>query len=297
MIKTVDQNPSQRFFFNNALISGVLPDSVNNGIAISRQQAKILKLDSLGKIDVLFATDNGLKLRRLNITGIYDTYFLDYDKNIAFINSDEIKRILNLKEAKGNRIEISLKNKSTEEINQISQEIQNHLSLSTYQGKIHNSYQVDKLSSQATSYFAWLSLLDTNIIIIVILMSFIGLFTLISSMIILVIDNISTIGILKSIGMNNINIKNIFLIKGSKIIFLSLILANILSFGFVFLQNEFHFLPLNPVNYYLAWVPVSFNLYQWIIVDICAMIVSYLSMLLPVEIITKIPVTSVIKFN
>ncbi|MBQ8056289.1 MAG: FtsX-like permease family protein, partial [Paludibacteraceae bacterium] len=145
--------------------------------------------------------------------------------------------------------------------------------------------------------FSWLNLLNTNGLLILILMSLVAGFNMISGLLILILERTNMIGVLKAMGMNNTSIRKIFLYQSIFLIGKGLLYGNILGFIVCFIQKQFGIISMNPDIYYLSEVPILFNPVLWILINVFSFIISMLMLLGPSYMITKIKPSKSIKFE
>ena len=126
-------------------------------------------------------------------------------------------------------------------------------------GEISGVYPVNNVYNSGALFFSWLDLLDTNVVVIFILMICVATFTLISSLFIIILDRVPTIGLLRAIGATRRQVSRIFVYTALRLVGLGMIIGNVLAIGLMLIQNATHFLPLDPHMYYLAYVPFEIN--------------------------------------
>ena len=280
-------------FLSNSIISGKY-DVTDNNIIISSLIAKRMNLSTGDRIQVFFITDGKIKQRKLNIAGIFNTDFEDFDK--AFIIGDiKIAQSVNSWDANtGTSIDIFCND--IKEIDRIREEIAHKLYESLYMQNSTKVYELSTITERNSTYFAWLDLLDTNIVVILILMTLVACFSLIAGLLIVVLNRINMIGILKSLGASNKNIRTIFIYLAEKIILRAIVIGNSTGLLLIFIQQQFHIIKLDPNTYYMSYVPVEFNI--WLIVlNIGILIVSLLALVGPSYIITSINPAKTIRFE
>lgn len=280
-------------FLSNSIISGKY-DVTDNNIIISSLIAKRMNLSTGDRIQVFFITDGKIKQRKLNIAGIFNTDFEDFDK--AFIIGDiKIAQSVNSWDANtGTSIDIFCND--IKEIDRIREEIAHKLYESLYMQNSTKVYELSTITERNSTYFAWLDLLDTNIVVILILMTLVACFSLIAGLLIVVLNRINMIGILKSLGASNKNIRTIFIYLAEKIILRAIVIGNATGLLLIFIQQQFHIIKLDPNTYYMSYVPVEFNI--WLIVlNIGILIVSLLALVGPSYIITSINPAKTIRFE
>lgn len=136
--------------------------------------------------------------------------------------------------------------------------------------------------------YEWLDLIDFNVYAIILLMSIVAGFNMISGLLIMLFRNISTIGTLKTMGMNNRSIASVFLRLSAKVVAQAMLIGNGVALLFCLVQGTSHIIKLNPANYYVSWVPVSIDISRLLLADALTFIVIMLLLLIPTLFISKI---------
>jgi lipoprotein-releasing system permease protein len=149
-------------------------------------------------------------------------------------------------------------------------------------------YYVRNIVQLNPQLFAWLGLLDMNVWVILILMIGIAGFTMISGLLIIIIERTNMIGLLKALGTNNYTVRKIFLWLSVFIIGKGILIGDIIAVALIYLQAHFKIVKLNPATYYVDTVPVSFNILIFIIINVCSFLVSLMMLLGPSYLISKI---------
>ena len=161
----------------------------------------------------------------------------------------------------------------------------------------YHAYYVQTLQEQNPAVFAWLDLLDMNVIVIIVLMLLVSGFNMVSGLIILILDGVQLIGTLKALGADNRFVQRIFLWQAALLIGKGMLWGNIIGLGLAAVQYFGHLIPLDAATYYVNYVPVSFA-WGWIIaLNVLTIILSMLILLLPSMIITKISPAKVMHFE
>lgn len=158
-------------------------------------------------------------------------------------------------------------------------------------------YQVENVLQSGAMYFSWLDLLDTNVVVILILMAVVSAFTLISALFIIVLRNVSAIGLFKALGATNSQIRVIFILIAQKVVILGLLIGNLISVPLILCQTKFHILPLDAEAYYLDFVPMDFSLRDIILLNLSVMIISVIVLILPSHIISRLSPGNTLKYE
>ena len=163
-------------------------------------------------------------------------------------------------------------------------------------GSLASSYSEDSEApviavstlSQYPQIFDWLNLIDFNVFFILLLMTIVAGFNMISGLLIILFENISTIGLLKSIGMTDKAIANVFLSSSAILAGKGMLIGNILAIVFCLIQGKLHLIPLNPANYFVPYVPVHIDMAWILTADVISFLAIMLMLLIPCIFISKV---------
>lgn len=286
-------------FESKHMADGQLPDFFSpddaNRIAISSVIAQKLQLGVGDKVYAYFFVNDAIKMRRFEIAGIYSTGFVDYDNVTAFAPIATLQKVAGADPAHATRL--ALPASSFDAIEDEAEALQN-VFISQYQtGQTANLYPVDNVKHTGALFFNWLSLLDTNVVVIFALMACVAGFTLISSMFILILDRISTIGLLRALGATRSQIKRIFACMAMKTVGLGLLIGNAVAIGILLVQDNCRVLKLDPEMYYLPYVPVEINWWWMIGLNVAVAIAAWCVLILPSNLAASISPASTLRYE
>lgn len=289
ILKGLDEGRGYDFIASN-ITHGKMPDyaadSTRNSIVISRTTASSLGLQPGDKTYVYFFTNGAVKTRRLEIAAIYDTHFSDYDKIYAYGSLPLARGIGGIGTDEASTVELTSRDPSQIVTSGIM--LQDAMMTSAYMGKLTGAYSLTTVLDTAMMYFNWLDLLDTNVIVILVLMSAVSGFTLVSCLFILILERVRMIGILKALGASNKEIRRIFIYLAQRVVILGMIAGNVAGLLFMLAQYHWHFLPLDAEAYYLNYVPVKIDWAYIISLNCAIFLLSWLIIILPSHMIAKI---------
>jgi lipoprotein-releasing system permease protein len=157
--------------------------------------------------------------------------------------------------------------------------------------------QVSSVEDNESDLFAWLSFLDINVLIIIILMLIIGIINVGSAMLVIIVVRTNLIGILKAMGAKNWSIRKIFLYQAAYLITKGLFYGNLIGLSLCWLQSTFAIISLNPEIYYIEKVPIELTFISWLIINLITFFVCIVSLILPSFVVTRISPTKAIRFN
>ena len=286
-------------FLKSHLLEGRVPtydssDSTQE-IIISSTIANQLQLNVNDKILTYFI-DEKVKVRNCHIVGIFNTDFESFDKNYIVGNIALLQSVNDWKAHTGNYVGVKLKN--IDNIDDIA--YSTFGTLATYSISDNDNstvYNVTSTHQNNISYFTWLSMLDMNVVIILVLMIIVSTFALISALLMIILERIKMIGLFKALGASNYSIRRIFIYLTHKIIFKSIIIGNVIGIGLALLQQHFHIIKLNPDAYYMNYVPIDINVPMLIFLNVAIIVISYITLIGPSYIISSIKPTSTMRFE
>ncbi len=283
-------------FFKKNMVEGhiIQPDDTSgvNQAIVSRDIANKLHL-KLGDKFTTYFVQEPVRARRFEITGIYQTNFEDYDKLYILTDMNLLSKLNQWDDDFASGLEVLVK-----DYNNLDLTAQNlFFDMATHRDRLGNTLYTQSIKDINPIIFDWLSLLDMNVWIIIILMLIVSGFTMISGLLIIILERTNMIGILKAVGTRDFNIRKIFLYLSSFLILKGLFWGNIIALTLCFAQKYLHIVKLNPEVYYTAYVPVDINLLIILIINAGTLLVSLLMMIGPSYLIAKISPVKSIKFE
>ena len=294
VFKGVDGNYDWSYI-GSTLVSGRLPDRAKpEEVLISNSVAKKLRIGVGDKIYTYFCNQK-IKVRRVIVTGIFNTDFDDFDSNYLLGSLTLLQGVNGWSENTGNYVGIIVKD--TAQIPALSYLLFSKLAASAYNTDNRTVYNVTNTTQTNASFFSWLSLLDMNVIIIICLMAIVSGFTLISVLLMIVLERIKLIGLLKTLGADGSMIRRIFLLLTQKLILRSLIIGNVLGIGLALVQKYFHIIRLNPEAYYMPYVPIQIDWLTIALLNVCVFVAAYLTLLGPSHIISSIKPSTTLRYE
>lgn len=294
VFKGVDGNYDWSYI-GSTLVSGRLPDRAKpEEVLISNSVAKKLRIGVGDKIYTYFCNQK-IKVRRVVVTGIFNTDFDDFDSNYLLGSLTLLQGVNGWSENTGNYVGINVKD--TAQIPALSYLLFSKLAASAYNTDNRTVYNVTNTTQTNASFFSWLSLLDMNVIIIICLMAIVSGFTLISVLLMIVLERIKLIGLLKTLGADGSMIRRIFILLTQKLILRSLIIGNVLGIGLALVQKHFHIIRLNPEAYYMPYVPIQIDWLTIALLNVCVFVAAYLTLLGPSHIISSIKPSTTLRYE
>jgi lipoprotein-releasing system permease protein len=291
VFKGITYDYSKQFIVQN-LVSGKFPDisqdRPSDEIIISQIIADRLFFSVGDTLRMYFLIDgeHQPRGRRFIITGIYNTGMGEFDQKYIFGDIKHIQRLNGWMEDEAGTVEILVKNYST--VQKTVEEIQQY-----------TDYDIEVISvfDMYPDIFNWLLLLDMNVIVIIIIMLIVTIINIITILLIRILEKTSSIAILKSLGVNNADIRKIFIYVSTRIVLKGMLIGNFIAITLGLLQKYFSIISLDQNTYYVSTIPIHFDIKLLLILNILLFVTGVLVMLLPSIIISKITPASALRIK
>lgn len=260
-------------------IDGVLFKGVESSVVrIPNRLAQRLSLSEGDDFLAYFLGDK-LKARKFRIGQIYSPAVELDDALVVYVPISEMRRVLSLNGNEATALEVRLEERfrSREQMMYKSGEL----------GYVSGLYARSSAEAYA-SVFDWMQLVDMNVMVIIVLMCLVAAFNMISGLLIMIMRSTSTIGMLKALGMDNGGVRGLFLRISSRAVLIGLALGNAAALLFCLLQENTHFIKLDPANYFVSYVPVSVSPVHILLADVLAWALVMLLLLIPARQISKV---------
>lgn len=277
--------------FKKFLIAGTTPQvtekGYNNGVVISEKTAKDLHLKVKDSIVTVFSkTDQQPIYRKFEVLGIYRTDIKMIDDQFVIGDINHVRKIQDMKPEEAGGIDIFFKNVNDADAD--FPEIEKLIGYKNY---------AEKATEKFPQITDWISIFDTNIALIIIIMLIVVVINIIMVLLILIIERTNSIGLLKTLGASNSQIRATFINYTLIIMIPGLLYGNVIGLGLIFIQKIFGIIKLNPENYYVSTVPVDLNPLMIISISVGILIISGLALIIPSYLISKISPVKAIKYN
>lgn len=295
VLKGVDTDFDWSFFRNNLKEGEMLtinPDKTSTDVVISRYLSDLLGL-KLGDSFLTYFVQEDVRARKFTIAGIYETGFMDYDKLFVLADIKQIRRLNGWDKDQVSGLELLVDN--YDDLDQIAEDL--YFDLVEKQDRVGNAYFTRSVKEMNPMIFNWLGVLDVNVVVILILIFAVAGFTMISGLLIIILERTNMIGILKALGENNTSIRRIFLYISFFLIGKGMLWGNIIGISICLIQSHFRIITLDPSTYYLDAVPIDLNILSLVLLNIGTLCASMLMMLGPSYLITKIDPAKSIRFE
>ncbi|MBT2622730.1 MULTISPECIES: ABC transporter permease [Chryseobacterium] len=277
--------------FKKFLIAGRTPkvteEGYNHGVTISQKIANDLHLKVKDSIVTIFSkADQKPIYRKFEVVGIYRTDIKMIDEQFVIGGINHVRKIQDMKPDDIGGLDIFFKN--VNDIDSDFPEIEKLIGYKNY---------AEKATEKFPQITDWISIFDTNIALIIIIMLIVVIINIIMVLLILIIERTNSIGLLKTLGASNSQIRATFINYTLIIMVPGLLYGNIIGLGLLLLQKFFGIIKLNPENYYVSTVPVDLNPIAIISISVGILIISALALIVPSYLISKISPVKAIKYN
>lgn len=289
ILKGVDYNYDWSFFKEN-ISEGKIPEIKKNikneNVLVSKYLANKLNLKINDKLRTYFITEDNLRARAFIISGIYETGLEEFDKKFIIADISHIQKLNNWDSSMVEGYEVLINN--FKNLDKIAMEVYN---VTNY------NLNTNTIKDLHPEIFDWLGLTDMNVIVIIVIISLISSVTIISILLILILDKTNLIGILKSLGASNLNIRKIFIYNALYIISKALLIGNLIAILLCIIQLRYGIFSLDQTSYYLKSIPIYLNIWHILIINGGSILLCLLALMIPSFIISKISPIKAIKYK
>lgn len=266
-------------FLARYLQAGVLPvfsDSVaGNEVLVSRTIADRLALEVGDKLFTYYL-EGTVRARRLTVAGIYQTHFAAFDDVFLFTDLFTVNRLNNREAGEVDGLELSVA--AGMRPDSVGELLRERLAGPTDE---EPDYYVRTVEEVYPQIFAWLDLLDLNVWVILLLMTGVAGFTMISGLLIVILERTTMIGVLKALGADNAAIRQVFLSFAVFVIGRGMVWGNVIGLALCGVQALFKVVRLDPATYYIDAVPVELNVWLILLLNVATLLVSVLMLIGP----------------
>lgn len=296
VLKGVGPDYDWTFFQDNLLEGEVLSlnsDSTTTDVLISKIIADKLHFKQGDSFITYFIQNENIRYRRYHIKGIYQTNFADYDQLFVICDMKQVQRLNQWDADMVSGLE--LLTSDFDKVDDIALDI--FSSLSGTVDRNGKPYYVRSIKQINPMIFDWLSVLDLNVVMIIILMVLVSGFSMISGLLIIIIERANMIGILKALGENNNSIRKIFLYIAGFLIGKGLLFGNLLAAVIIIIQHQFGLFKLDPDVYYVSEVPMDISIFALLLINLGTFLATLFILVGPSYLIAKISPAKTIRFE
>lgn len=271
-------------------------DTVSLAVSIPSPMAEVAGLGAGDKLLTYFIAEK-VKVRQFNIVDVYEPVVRIDDRFLVYADIADLRRLNQWEDDMISAFEVTLSEDmdDSEDILVMESQIQEVLDNDT-------SWEGDWLwaSSSVRRYpqiFDWFGIIEFNALFVLILMIAVAGVNMITGLLIMLFENISTIGLLKSVGMRNKEIIKVFLTNAMGLVFKGMVIGNVLALAFCFIQDKTHFISLDPVNYFVSYVPVHIDPVAVLMADAVAFVSIMLLLLIPSLFVLRVDPAKTVKMD
>lgn len=295
VLKGVDTDFDWTFFRDNlkeGTLFTVQSDKTTTDVLISKYLSDLLNL-KVGESFLTYFVQEDVRARKFKVTGIYETGFEDYDKYFVIADIKQVRRLNGWDQDQVSGLELLVDD--YDRLDPITEEL--YFYMVEKQDRTGNTFYTRSIKEMNPMIFEWLDILDINVVVILVLMLAVAGFTMISGLLIVILERTNMIGILKALGENNTSIRKIFLYVSFFLIGKGMLWGNLIGIALCLIQSHFRIISLDPSIYYLDAVPIDLNVFSLILLNVGTLCAAMLMMLGPSYLIMKIDPAKSIRFE
>ena len=287
-------------FLKTQMLEGIIPEfsGAKNEVIISKKICNDLHFKVGDSIAIFFVKKRSL-MKRFRIMGIFETGIEKIDEEVVFTSLGAVQQLSDFgMESNRNRELVSGFEVQIDDWNELEAQHEKLAGLIELKPNEHHEIlKVNNILDTENEIFSWLSFLDTNVLIIIVLMLIIGIINIGSVLLVMIVIRTNFIGILKSLGATNWSIRKIFLYHTGALIIKGMLFGNVIGLLACFLQSKFELIGLDAHIYYLSTVPIDLSLFHILLINGITFLTCMLSLLIPSIVISRIAPSKSIKFN
>lgn len=287
MFKGVGQE-YENYFLEQHLVEGELPqfsDSTTKyPLVISKTMSDKLNLHAGDRVFAYFINKDDVRTRRFTISGIYETNMKRFDDIICLTDLYATRRLNSWEDDECSGAELLIND--FDELETVSDNVIDQVNRT--EDRMQNSFTSMNIRELYPQVFSWLELLDINVWIILALMVCVAGFTMISGLLIIILERTQMIGVLKALGARNKTIRHTFLWFAVFIIGQGLLWGNLLGIGIVLLQQYSGLITLDAQTYYVSEAPMELNIPLILLLNAATLIISIFVLVAPSYLVSRI---------
>jgi len=283
-------------YFKSNMVDGsvftVTDTGLTNKVIISKKISNMLRLKTGDSFAMLFIQDPP-RMRKFTISGIYETSLEEFDKMYVYCDIGHIKRLNGWKDDQVSGFEVFIDD--FDRLDEMTSAVRDAIGYKITEED--TKFKVTNIRMKYPQIFDWLNFQDVNVIIIILLMLIVAGFNMISGLLILILEKTNMIGVLKSLGAEDITIRRIFLYQAAYLIGKGLFWGNLVGIGLAFIQLKTGVITLDPSSYYIKTVPVNLELIHILLLNAGTMAAIILMLLVPTKLISRITPVKAIRYD
>lgn len=262
-------------------------------LLISRKQADKLQVKAGDRIFAYFIKGENVRARRFTITGIYQTNISAFDDFISFTDLKTTQKLNEYKADETDGAEVIVKDFT--KLEEVAERFV--MKINRTADRNEETYSSRTVLDTYPGIFQWLDVLDLNVWIILGLMVAVAGFTMISGLLIIILERTSMIGLLKALGMRNSAVRHTFIWLAMLIVCKGLLIGNVLAFALMYLQKFTGIIKLDPSVYFVSEVPLEINLPVILLINLATLFICTLILILPSMLVSHISLAKVMRYE
>lgn len=279
---------------HGALFKGTQADTASLGVRVPTSLAERFGLGVGDDLTAYFIGEK-VKIRKWRILALYESAMETEEGQLIYASDADLRRVAEWEPDEASVLEVTLapRQRNRRAMERITQELGWRATLGA--GEDEEPLRAVAATERFAQLFDWLDLIDFNVYAILLLMTIVAGFNMISGLLILLFRHVSTIGTLKTLGMGDRAIAGVFLRVGARTVAIGMAIGNALALLFCLLQGTTHWIKLNPENYFVSFVPVHVNLPAILLADLAAFAGILLLLLIPTLFISRVDPAKTVK--
>jgi lipoprotein-releasing system permease protein len=283
-------------YFKSNMVDGSVFTITDTGrtdkVIISKKISNMLRLKTGDSFSMLFIQDPP-RMRKFTISGIYETSLEEFDKMYVFCDIGHIKKLNGWRDDQVSGFEVFINDFG--KLNELTSAVRDTIGYKITEED--TKFKVTNIRVRYPQIFDWLNFQDINVIIIILLMLVVAGFNMISGLLILILEKTNMIGVLKSLGAEDITIRRMFLYQAAYLIGKGLFWWNFIGIGLAYLQLKTGVITLDPTSYYIKTVPINLELTHILLLNIGTMAAIIIMLIVPSQLISRISPVKAIRYD
>jgi lipoprotein-releasing system permease protein len=283
-------------YFKSNMVDGSVFTVTDTGrtdkVIISKKISDMLRLKTGDSFTMLFIQDPP-RMRKFTISGIYETSLEEFDKMYVYCDIGHIKRLNGWRDDQVSGFEIFINDFG--KLDEMTSSVRDAIGYKITEED--TKFKVTNIRIRYPQIFDWLNFQDINVIIIILLMLIVAGFNMISGLLILILEKTNMIGVLKSLGAEDITIRRVFIYQAAYLIGKGLFWGNFIGIGLAYLQLKTGLITLDPTSYYIKTVPVNLQLTHILLLNAGTMAAIIIMLLVPSQLISRISPVKAIRYD
>lgn len=284
-------------FFQSYLKEGRLPDysgEMSDEVMLSKKVAEHLSIKCGDTFVSSFLLDDRMKVRKFTVVGLFETGFDDYDGYISIADQRVLQQVKDWSDDVVSGIAITLS-----DIDASGVLYDTLYPLLADRNRVDRSERYTMFTIEELNYsiFGWLNLLDANVLLILGLMIAVAGMTIITGVVVLILEKIRAIATLKALGQRNSSLRKVFILMAATILFKGIVWGNVLALVLALIQKYWQPITLDPSQYYMTHVPIVIDMKVLLMINVLVFILVFLFILIPTSIISNVKPSKSLRFE